>query len=206
MGEKNYGGSSNIPKGKFEVVRTSTSEIKLKEKNDKLTESLSLTYGEIENYRKAGKIASQVRDYARKIIKKNMKLVEVADKIEGKILELGGELAFPVNLSIDEVAAHFSHNADDEKLAEGLLKIDLGVSFNGYIADLAFSIDLENNEENKKLIEASENALKEALKIISKNIEIWEIGKKIQEVIESYNFSPVKNLSGHSLSRYLIHS
>ena len=154
----------------------------------------------------AGKIASQVKEYARGFIKKDIPLLEIAEKIEGKIIELGGKPAFPVNLSMDEIAAHYTPSHDDETLAHGLLKIDIGVHIDGWIADTAFSLDLEDNEENKKLIRASEKALENAIKIAKLNITTSEIGKTIQETIESFGFSPVVNLGGHGLEEYDFHA
>jgi len=153
----------------------------------------------------AGKIASQVRAYAKMIIKKNVSLLEIAEKIEDKIFELGGKPAFPVNLSINEVAAHFTPYHEDETLAHGLLKIDFGVHIDGWIADTAFSVDLENSDENKKLILASEKALEEAIKI-SNNKTTNEIGGKISETINSYGFTPIINLGGHGLGQYDFHA
>ena len=154
----------------------------------------------------AGKIASEVKEYARTIIKKDVLLLEIAEKIESKIEELGGKPAFPITLSIDEIAAHCAPDHDDGTKAHGLLKVDLGVHIGGWIADTAFSIDLENDEENKKLIQASEEALEKAISITNKNIPIEEIGEIIQKTIESKGFSPVINLSGHSMGRYDLHS
>lgn len=157
---------------------------------------------------KAGKIASQTKAYASSIIKKGTSLLEIAEKIEAKISELGGKPAFPVNLSINNIAAHFTPEHDNKEVAHGLLKVDIGVHIDGWIADTAFSLDLENNEENKKLIIASEKALENALNFISSNSEakLNEIGSIISETIESYGFSPVINLSGHSIERYDLHS
>ena len=129
----------------------------------------------------AGKISSDVKKYAREIIKSEVSLLEIAEKIEDKIIELGGKPAFPTNLSINEIAAHYTPSHDDTTKAHGLLKIDLGVSIDGWIADTAFSIDLENSEENKKLIKASEKALENVSQILKENISTNEIGKTIQE-------------------------
>jgi len=156
----------------------------------------------------AGNIASQVKIYARTIIKKGTLLLEIAEKIETKILELGGKPAFPVNLSIDNIAAHYTPSHDDKALAHGLLKVDIGVHIDGWIADTAFSLDLENNEENKKLIIASEKALENALGLVKSqtSVGLKEIGKTIQKTIETCGFNPVANLSGHSIGQYDLHS
>ena len=167
----------------------------------------------------AGKIAKQVREYAKTIIKKDVPLLEIANKIEDKIIELKGGIAFPVNLAINEIAAHYTPSHDDETKAHGLLKVDLGVHIDGWIADTAFSIDLENSvspeasedlkkssDENKKLIQASEKALENAIKIFQEGKKLNEVGKTISETIEAEGFSPIINLSGHEIDKYDLHA
>lgn len=161
---------------------------------------------ELENYTKAGEIASAVKKYARQIIKPSMPLLEIAEKIEGKITELGGKPAFPVNLAKDEIAAHSTPSSDDKSVAEGLLKVDIGVHIKGSIADTAFSLDLTKEKKYQKLIEASEKALENAIDKIKKSITLSEIGSAIQEIISSYGFSPIRNLSGHELGNFLVHA
>ena len=167
-----------------------------------------MTPKEIENYKKAGKIAKEAVTYAKTIIKPDILLVDIAEKIEKKILDLGGEIAFPCNLCINEIAAHYSPTLDDKTKATGLLKIDIGVHINGAIADTAFSLDLTKNKEHKELIEASEKALEQALNSMEKNqnITLSEIGKTIQDTITTLGFSPIRNLSGHQLGKFLVHA
>jgi len=155
---------------------------------------------------KAGQIAKQVKSYAKTIIKKDASLLEIAEKIEGKIIELGGKLAFPINLSMNNIAAHYTPSYNDETKAQGLLKVDIGVHVDGYIADTAFSLDLEGSDTNKKLIEAAEKALEAAEKTIKENIEASEVGKAIQKIIENYGFSPIINLCGHEMKQYDLHA
>jgi len=154
----------------------------------------------------AGKISSDVKKYAREIIKSEVSLLEIAEKIEDKIIELGGKPAFPTNLSINEIAAHYTPSHDDTTKAHGLLKIDLGVSIDGWIADTAFSIDLENSEENKKLISASEQALENVIKIFKEGENLNNIGKEISDTIEKMGFSPITNLGGHGLGKEDLHA
>jgi len=154
----------------------------------------------------AGKIISEVKIYARSFIKKGTPLLEIAEKIEARIVELGGKPAFPTSLGIDNITAHFTPSHDDKTLAHGLLKVDLGAHIDGWTADTAFSLDLEDNEENKKIIAASDEALKKALEIIKEGISTEKIGSTIQETIESFGFSPVVNLSGHSIEQYELHA
>jgi len=155
---------------------------------------------------KAGKISKEVKDWIKPQIKEGTSLLEIAEKIESKIAELGAKPAFPTNLSINEIAAHYTPSYNDETKAHGILKVDLGVHVNGWIADTSFSVDLENSEENKKLIEASKKALQNAIKAVEEKNSLGEIGKAVQETIESFGFSPIINLTGHEMNEYELHS
>lgn len=161
---------------------------------------------EKEKILKAGKITREVREWIKPQIKKGRSLLEIAEKIESKILELGGKPAFPVNLSIDEIAAHYTPSHNDTGTARGLLKVDFGVHIDGWAADNAFTLDMEDDEENKNLIKASSEALKEALDAFGKGKEIKNIGRIVSEKIESHGFAPVVNLSGHSMDQWELHS
>jgi methionyl aminopeptidase len=154
----------------------------------------------------SGKIASEAREYARSFIKKGMPLIEIANKIESKMVDLGSRPAFPTCLSVNENAAHYTPSHDDETLAEGILKVDMGVHIDGWVADTAFSIDLENSDENKKIIKASEDALDAAIKTIKENIEIREIGKSVHGAIKKHGLNPIVNLSGHGIDQYDLHA
>ena len=206
MTEKSYGGNTGINSGKA-VIKPKL-DVSSFNKDKKIIKKEKTQSGnkDKEKALEVGKIASQVKAYAKTIIKKNIPLLEIAEKIENKIIELGGKPAFPVNLSINDIAAHYTPSYNDFNLANGLLKIDLGVHIDGIIADTAFSIDLENNQENKKLIEAAEKALEAGIKKAKLNILVSEIGKEIQKTIESFNFTPIINLSGHGIDSYDLHS
>ena len=134
----------------------------------------------------AGKIAKQVREYIKPQIKKDTPLLEIAEKIESKITELGGKPAFPTNLSINEITAHYTPAHNDEALAHGLLKIDFGVHIDGWIADTAFSLDLENTEESKgdALVELRYNG-EIVRKIIFPAYKIYNIAAHFSDIVNS---------------------
>ena len=161
---------------------------------------------DFENWIEAGKIAKEALEYGKRLAKPGIKLLELAKEIEGKIKELGGKLAFPVNLSLNNIAAHSIPMSDDERVLkeDDILKIDVGVHVNGCIGDTACTVG-----NNKKLIMASEDALTSAIEYVKRNankIVLCEIGRIIQEKIQSYGFSPIRNLSGHSIDKYNLHS
>lgn len=159
---------------------------------------------DIEKWRKAGRIAAEALEYGKGLIKKGVTILEVSDKVEEKIKNLGGELAFPVQISCDNIAAHYCADPDDKSIFENqVASLDVGVHIDGCIGDNACTLDLGG--QHKELVKASEDALKEAVKISQAGTRLREIGKKIQEVISSYGFAPIKNLSGHGLSSYNVH-
>ncbi|MHA1791542.1 MAG: type II methionyl aminopeptidase [Promethearchaeota archaeon] len=163
----------------------------------------------IEKYRKAGKINFEAGEYAKSIIKPGMSLLELGDKIEAFIIKEGGKIAFPVNLSLDECAAHYSPSINDTSTLpdEGLLKVDIGVHVDGYISDHAITVNIGGNGGlYRKLVESSEKALETAIKNFKPGVNVVEIGKMIEETIREKGFTPVSNLGGHSMERYNLHS
>ena len=158
-----------------------------------------------QNYIKAGKIAFEALEYGKSLIKKGSSLLDATENVEKKIFELGGKPAFPVQISCNEIAAHFCPEEDDKTIfEEQVVSLDLGVHINGAIADTAYTIDLSGKYSD--LVKASQKALEEALKIINVGIELREIGKVINDAISSYGYAPVRNLSGHGLELYNIHT
>jgi len=165
----------------------------------------NITDDNIEDWRLAGKIAAQALEYGASLIKPGTKLVEVADSIEKKIHDLGGKIAFPAQISCDHIAAHYCPHPDDETVFDKqVVCLDVGVHVNGAIGDNALTIDLSG--ENDALVKASRDALNSAIELLRPGITLGEIGKKIQETITSAGFAPVKNLSGHGLNRFEIHT
>ncbi|MBN2053066.1 type II methionyl aminopeptidase [Candidatus Woesearchaeota archaeon] len=162
---------------------------------------------EFDSYVKAGRIAAEAREYGKDLIKVGASLLEVTEKIEQKIIALGGEFAFPPQISLNDIAAH-SYPAFDDKTVfkEGdVAKLDVGVQINGFVGDTACTVVLSNDEKLKLLAEASREALNSALRIIKPGITLGEIGRVIHDEITKRGFAPVRNLSGHGLGKYIIH-
>lgn len=160
---------------------------------------------ELALWRKAGKITAEVREYARTVVKPGVSLLEATRKIEAKIYELGARPAFPVTIGLNHIAAHYAADFNDTIIfKDEVVKVDIGAQIDGYMGDTAVTIDLSG--KYGKLLEASEKALEEAIKVAKAGVEISKIGRVIQDTIESYGFSPIHNLSGHGLVRYDAHT
>ena len=159
---------------------------------------------DIEKWRKAGKIAKEALEYGASLVKNGAKIREVCDKIDAKIIELGGKPAWPTQVGLDATAAHYTPENDDEAVfKDNLVCLDVGAHVDGCIGDNAATIDLSG--KYSEIMKASQEALENAIKIIKIGTTIGEVGKIIQETIEKHKLSPIRNLSGHGLSVYEIH-
>ena len=161
---------------------------------------------EKQSYIKAGAILKEAQALARKKAKVGTPLLSLAEEIEKCIVEKQGKPAFPVNLSKNNIAAHYTPSIGDESVIEetDVLKIDIGVHVEGYITDAAFTVDFSG--KHAALVEAAEFALESALAVAKTGAPLRLLGKAIEDTIEGKGFHPVRNLSGHGLARYQAHS
>ena len=146
----------------------------------------------LESYQKAGKIASEVRETARRKNHIGSSLLEICRNVESQIKERNAAPAFPVNVSLNEIAAHYTAEPNDPTLVkEGdVLKIDIGVHVDGYIADTAVTVCYEPKYE--PLIRAAEAALGEAVRMARTNTKAGDIGRTIESTITKYGFKPIQ--------------
>ncbi|MFP4568016.1 MAG: type II methionyl aminopeptidase [Candidatus Woesearchaeota archaeon] len=160
----------------------------------------------LNKYKEAGRIANLSLKLGTQLIKPGEDMLVVLEKIEEFIIKEGAFPAFPPQISLNSVAAHFCPEESYFFKENDLAKLDVGVSVDGFIADNALTVDLSSNNKHKLLIEASSMALDEALKLIRPGVRVGEIGARIQEVISNRGFSPIRNLSGHGLARFKVHT
>ncbi|MEW6063323.1 MAG: type II methionyl aminopeptidase [Nanoarchaeota archaeon] len=159
----------------------------------------------IEELKKAGRIASDALNFGKTLCKEDADVKEIIERIENKIELLKGKPAFPTQLAINEVAAHFLPDNQLKLKAGDLVKLDIGVHINGFIADTAATIEIKTKNFSN-MIKAAEEALDNTIKLIKPGIKIFEIGAVIEETIKKYNLNPIKNLSGHSIEQYNTHA
>jgi len=160
----------------------------------------------IEEYVKAGKIASEVREMVRRKNWIGKSVYDVCEEVESEIKKRGAGCAFPVNASINEIAAHYTAEPNDPITIKDtdLVKIDLGAQINGYIADTAVTVCYDAQFDN--LVQAAEEALANAMSMVKTGVKASDIGRTIETTIKKRGFKPIANLSGHSLDQYTIHA
>lgn len=158
-------------------------------------------------YKLAGRIAADARDFGVGLIKPGVSFLSVAEGVESFIREKGAGIAFPVNISINEVAAHFSPRHDDAHVfREGdVVKLDVGSHIDGFIADTAVTVEIGSNIY-ESMVDASSKALDNAISHLKPGVLLSDIGMIVEDTITSYGFRPIDNLSGHSLDQYVLHS
>jgi methionyl aminopeptidase len=157
----------------------------------------------LEKYRKAGDILVRVRDEASSMIDVGVSILEVANFVEEKTRDLGGEPAFPCNISRDRVAAHDTPRPQDgDVFGEEMVKLDIGVHVDGYIADSAVTVDLSGHTD---LVEASKAGLAAAIELVEPGVDTAKLGAAIEDAIRGYGYNSVSNLTGHGLGRYQAH-
>lgn len=154
----------------------------------------------------AGRIAADARDYGAALVKPGESCRRICESVETRIREMGAVPAFPCNISIDHVAAHYTPGLKDDCTVgdAGIVKLDVGAAVDGYIADTAVSIPLSPRDQG--LVEASRAGLEAAMRVLKPGVRFYEIGKAVESIVRSRGFKVVRNLSGHTIERFTIHA
>jgi methionyl aminopeptidase len=160
----------------------------------------------LEKFRLSGKILRETREEMKLFVRENMPIIQVCEKAESLIAAKGGKPAFPCNVSINEVAAHYTSPPGDERTIpeRAVVKVDIGVHVDGYVTDTAFTACF--NPDHKRMADTAEHALKTAVESIHGEMPVSRIGGLIENAIRNRGFKPISNLTGHSVGRYLIHA
>ena len=162
---------------------------------------------ELEKWKEAGKLAHDALHFGKKLIEEGKSMLDITEKIENYVYHNGGKLAFPTNLAINNVGAHWTPSTKTtEKFQKGdLVKLDVGVHIDGYIGDNALTVEV-GTEKYGKLIDTSREALNAAIEVAGPGINVGMIGYAVQTTIENRGYKPIANLTGHGIKRYNLHS
>ena len=162
---------------------------------------------ELEKWKKAGKLARNALHFGKELIEEGKPMLEVTEEIEKYVFDNGGELAFPTNLAVNNVGAHWTPSSKTVKKFQkaDLVKLDVGVHIDGYIGDNALTVEI-GTENYRKLIDTSREALNAAIEVAGPGINVGMIGYAVQTTIENRGYKPIANLTGHGIKRYNLHS
>lgn len=173
----------------------------------KILEVIFLDETEIARWREAGQIAHACLHYGRGLIQQGTTYLEVANKIEARIEQLGGRPAFPINIAVNDIAAHYTPAANDElRFNSGdLVKLDVGVHVDGYIGDNALTVEVDTSIQGE-LLAASREALEVATELVRPGVQVQMIGAAVEQTIQNRGLVPISNLTGHGIARYRLHA
>ena len=163
----------------------------------------------IEDYKKAGKINKKAKELVVKLAKPGAKVLDIAEKVEKLIIDEKARPAFPLNISLNNIAAHYTPDLDCKiKLGDDdIVKFDVGVQVNGYIADSAITISTNpKNDLHHKLIEAAQKSLENAIELVKPGAKIEKIGETIESTMKKHGVKPIENLTGHGVAQYTQHT
>ena len=160
----------------------------------------------VEKFKLSGKILREAREEIKRFVQEGMLIIDVCEKAEELVKNKGAKPAFPCNVSINEVAAHYTSPPYDKRTIpeSSVVKVDLGAHIDGYVTDTAVTICF--NREYGDLVAASESALKAAMDSVEPGVSTSKLGSVIEKAVKTRGFKPISNLTGHEVSRYVLHT
>ncbi|KAL1244885.1 Methionine aminopeptidase [Trichinella spiralis] len=185
-------------------------------------ERLDATFEEMwRDFRRAAEVHRQARAWLKSWIRPGLKMIDICEWLENCTRHLVKEdmlnagLAFPTGVSLNHVAAHYTPNAGDDTVLQygDVCKVDFGVHVNGRIIDSAFTVHFDPKYD--RLVEAVKDATNTGIKEAGIDVRLCDVGEAIEEVMTSYEVElngktyqvkPIRNLNGHSIGPYRIHS
>ncbi|MGA1865954.1 MAG: type II methionyl aminopeptidase [Thermoplasmatota archaeon] len=162
---------------------------------------------DLQKWREAGSIASKAREMAAGLVEEDVTYLEVVETVEAYIIDQGAQVAFPMNIAVNDVAAHYTPRPGEKtRFRYGdLVKVDVGAHIDGCIGDTAKTVEV-GTATYTQLIQASKKALESAIEVIRGGISLSTIGSIVERTINTMGFKPIVNLTGHSIERYDLHS
>lgn len=159
-----------------------------------------------EKLKEVGKVSYEALQYAKGLVKVGVKVLDVCEKAEEFIRSRGMVPAFPVNISINENAAHYTALINDTLLFtdKDIVKVDLGARSDDVLGDCAACVDLSG--QYAKLIETAEETLQAALSKVKAGAELNSIGKEVERISKEKGFQPIRNLGGHAIEKEELHA
>jgi methionyl aminopeptidase len=160
----------------------------------------------LQKLRQSGKILRETREEIKRFVREGIPILDVCEKAEELIRNKGAKPAFPCNVSINEIAAHYTSPPNDTTTIpeNSVVKVDIGAHIDGYLTDTAVTVCF--NPENDDLVATAERALKAAIENIRAGMSTSKLGSIIETTIRSHGFKPISNLTGHQIGRYVVHT
>ena len=162
---------------------------------------------EIELMREAGRLMSETHKYLKTLVKPGITTEEINRLGEEYIISLGG---VPTCKGYEGFPASICTSVNDEvvhgipskrKLKNGdIITLDLVIGYKGYQADSAWTYAVGDiNDKKKYLMEHTEKALYEGIKMVKPGNRIGDISHAVEEYAKKHHLGVVKELVGHGI-------
>ncbi len=163
---------------------------------------------ELGRWREAARISAEARRAGARAAVPGARRRDVAEAIESVIRSAGAEPAFPANLSRNHEAAHYTPSPGDDALLEAgdLLKVDVGAHLDGAIADTAVTVEVGGGQRHRHLRDAVHDAVEAGIGEVRAGVRVDDISRAIERAIHAHGLKPIRNLTGHTIERYLLHA
>lgn len=161
---------------------------------------------ELDKWLAAGEAVRKALAKALDVVKEGASLLKIAEELESEIRRGGAQPAFPANISINEIAAHYSPKVNDPLVIpeKCVVKVDLGAHVDGCIADAAVTIALD--VRHGSLVETAARALRVALATLKPGVKLCTVGQSVELTVKAQGFKPIANLTGHLMQKYTLHA
>ena len=170
---------------------------------------------DLKQWRDAGHVARRTLEGIKGEIVAGKGWNEVIDSAERFIRRHGGQAAFPVTISVNDFAAHYTTNTelsppdgwDREMVFEkgDLVKLDVGVHIKGALGDNAMTLEVGNGGNHTDQIKAAREARDAAIEKMHPGTPWHVVGAAAEQVSRDYGFAPISNLCGHKMERWSLH-
>jgi methionyl aminopeptidase len=163
---------------------------------------------DLPRWREAARVASRARDLGLRLTVPGARRRDVAEAVEAFIRRSGAAPAFPVNLSRNDEAAHYTPSPDDAEVfrAGDLVKVDVGAHLDGAIADTADTVEVGGTHRHENLVRAAREAVRDGIAHVRPGVPVDEISRAIAAAIHRRGLKPIVDLTGHAIERYLLHA
>ncbi len=171
---------------------------------------------EIKVMRKGGKLLASIMEAVGKKIAPGVSTEELDKLAEKLVFRCGGDPSFkgygekhnpyPATLcvSLNNEIVHGIPNKKRIIKKGDIVKIDVGLTYNGFITDMARTFEVGAvSPAARKLVNATRGALDEGIKQIKAGAKLSEYSTAVEGYAKAHGFTVVRELVGHGVGRDL---
>jgi methionyl aminopeptidase len=167
------------------------------------------TEEELQAMQAAGVVVQRVLEAMKAQVRAGVSTAEL-DRVGAQVMRENGAksaprmvYAFPGSncISLNDEAVHGIPG--DRVIQEGdLVKLDVTIEKNGFMADAAVTVGVGRiSEEKRRLLACAERAFAKAMLVTRAGFRVFEIGLAVEREVRRHGFSVIRDLGGHGIGR-----